>query len=107
MQSETRAPGQGQLEPGTSAVTLDRASDTLKPGGTADQAHMFTARYEHRVASAGHSLPQEAPAAFADTVLTVRKWLRPHDASRLPSGDPLPQHPPIRAAPRRIPRTHR
>lgn len=57
------------------AVTLDGVSDTLKPGGTADQAGMFTARHEHRVIDAGHNLPQEAPAAFADAVLTVRKWL--------------------------------
>jgi pimeloyl-ACP methyl ester carboxylesterase len=56
------------------AVTLDGVSDTLKPGGTADQADMFTARHEHRVIDAGHNLPQEAPAAFADAVLTVRKW---------------------------------
>jgi pimeloyl-ACP methyl ester carboxylesterase len=57
------------------AVTLDGASDTLKPGGTADHAAMFTARHEHRVIDAGHNLPQEAPAAFADAVLTVRQWL--------------------------------
>jgi pimeloyl-ACP methyl ester carboxylesterase len=61
------------------AVTLDGASDPLKPGGTADQAAMFTARHEHRVIDAGHNLPQEAPAAFADAVLTVRKWLREDD----------------------------
>ncbi len=61
------------------AVTLDGASDTLKPGGTADQAGMFTARHEHRVIDAGHNLPQEAPAAFADAVLTVRRWLHPDE----------------------------
>jgi len=59
-----------------SAVTLDGATDTLKPGGTADQADMFAARHEHRVIDAGHNLPQEAPAAFADAVLTVRGWLQ-------------------------------
>jgi pimeloyl-ACP methyl ester carboxylesterase len=56
------------------AVSLDGATDTLKPGGTAHQAAMFTARHEHRVIDAGHNLPQEAPAAFADAVLTVRTW---------------------------------
>ncbi len=56
------------------SVTLDGATDTLKPGGTADQAHMFVARHQHRVVDAGHNLPQEAPAAFADAVLTVRAW---------------------------------
>ncbi|XVV08436.1 alpha/beta fold hydrolase [Actinoplanes sp. CA-131856] len=56
------------------AVTLDGTTDTLKPGGTADHAPMFSARHEHRVIEAGHNLPQEAPEAFADAVLTVRTW---------------------------------
>jgi pimeloyl-ACP methyl ester carboxylesterase len=56
------------------AVTLDGATDTLKPGGTAEHAPMFAARHEHRLVDAGHNLPQEAPAAFADAVLTVRAW---------------------------------
>jgi pimeloyl-ACP methyl ester carboxylesterase len=58
------------------AVTLDGASDTLKPGGTADHAPLFTGRHEHRVVDAGHALPFEAPAAFADAVLTVDAWTR-------------------------------
>ncbi|AGL15120.1 alpha/beta fold hydrolase [Actinoplanes sp. N902-109] len=57
------------------AVTLDGATDPLKPGGTADHAPMFAAAHEHRLVEAGHNLPQEAPAAFADAVLTVRSWL--------------------------------
>ena len=56
------------------AVTLDGRSDTLKPGGTASQANKFTNRHEHRIVQSGHNLPQEAPAAFADAVLTVRQW---------------------------------
>jgi pimeloyl-ACP methyl ester carboxylesterase len=56
------------------AVTLDGATDTLKPGGTVDQAAMFVDRHEHRVVDAGHALPQEAPRAFADAVLTVHEW---------------------------------
>lgn len=56
------------------AVTLDGRTDPLKPGGTAGHAPMFTARHEHRLIDAGHNLPQEAPAAFADAVLTVREW---------------------------------
>ncbi|SNY61392.1 alpha/beta fold hydrolase [Paractinoplanes atraurantiacus] len=56
------------------AVTLDGATDTLKPGGTADHAPMFTAAHEHRLIDAGHNLPQEAPKAFADAILTVRAW---------------------------------
>ena len=56
------------------AVTLDGVRDPLKPGGTAGQAGMFTGRHEHRVIEAGHNLPQEAPEAFADAVLTVHGW---------------------------------
>ncbi|BCJ54170.1 hypothetical protein Asp14428_56450 [Actinoplanes sp. NBRC 14428] len=59
------------------AVTLDGVHDPLRPDGTADQAGMFAARHEHRVVDAGHNLPQEAPAAFADAVLTVRSWTGP------------------------------
>jgi pimeloyl-ACP methyl ester carboxylesterase len=61
------------------AVTLDGAADPLKPGGTADHAAMFRARHQHRVIDSGHNLPQEAPEAFADAVLTVRAWLQPQD----------------------------
>ena len=57
------------------SVTLDGTRDTLKPGGTADQATMFTGRHEHRRIDAGHNLPQEAPAAFTDAVPTLRAWL--------------------------------
>ncbi|GIM90909.1 alpha/beta hydrolase [Paractinoplanes toevensis] len=56
------------------AVTLDGATDALKPGGTASHAPMFVAGHEHRLIDAGHNLPQEAPEAFADAVLTVRAW---------------------------------
>ena len=38
-------------------------------------ARMFSGRHEHRRVEAGHNLPQEAPVAFADAVLTVRAWL--------------------------------
>lgn len=54
------------------SVSLDGISDTLKPGGTADQAEMFLGPHEHRRIESGHNLPQEAPAAFADAALTVR-----------------------------------
>ena len=56
-------------------VTLDGASDTLKLGGTADQAMMFSDQHEHRLIEAGHNLPQEAPDAFVDACLTVRSWV--------------------------------
>ena len=56
------------------AITLDGLRDPLKPGGTANHATMFTARHEHRVVDCGHNLPWEAPQAFADAILSVRKW---------------------------------
>jgi pimeloyl-ACP methyl ester carboxylesterase len=59
------------------AVTLDGVEDPLKPGGTADHAPMFVGRHEHRTIKAGHALPHEAPAAFAEAVLTVRAWTAP------------------------------
>jgi pimeloyl-ACP methyl ester carboxylesterase len=36
---------------------------------------MFVSRHEHRVIDGGHALPYEAPAAFADAVLTVRRLI--------------------------------
>ena len=59
---------------GVPTITLDGAQDPLKPGGTANHATMFTARYEHRVVDCGHNLPWEAPHDFADAILTVRAW---------------------------------
>jgi pimeloyl-ACP methyl ester carboxylesterase len=57
------------------AVTLDGADDGIRSAGTATHASQFTGRHEHRVIpGAGHNLPQEKPRAFADAVLTVKKW---------------------------------
>ena len=73
------------------AVTLDGRSDTLKPGGTANQANKFVKRHEHRSVQSGHNLPQEAPAAFADAVLTVRQWTQGHQheaATKRANGSP-------------------
>jgi hypothetical protein len=42
-------------------VTIDGATDPLKPGGTAEHARMFVGLHEHRVVDAGHNLPQQAP----------------------------------------------
>jgi len=61
------------------AVTLDGSADPLKPGGTADHAFLFSAKHEHRTVRSGHNLPQEAPQAFADAVLTVHFWLEGKD----------------------------
>jgi len=57
-------------------ITLDGADDgVMGIGETADDARHFTGRHEHRIVSgAGHNLPQEAPAAFADAILAVAGW---------------------------------
>jgi pimeloyl-ACP methyl ester carboxylesterase len=59
-----------------SSITLDGSADgVMSTGGSAHHASRFTARHEHRVVeNAGHNLPQEAPQAFADAMLTVRGW---------------------------------
>jgi len=59
---------------GVPAITLDGLRDPLKPGGTASHAAMFAGRHEHRVVDCGHNLPWEAPEAFADAILTIRRW---------------------------------
>ncbi len=60
---------------GVPTVTLDGQADGNFPAtdGTAS-AHHFTASRVHRqVPDAGHNLPQEAPGAFADAVLSLRR----------------------------------
>ncbi len=56
-------------------IALDGSTDGVMPiGGTAHHAPHFTGPYEYRVIdNAGHNLPQEAPGAFADALLAVRK----------------------------------
>jgi pimeloyl-ACP methyl ester carboxylesterase len=57
------------------AVTLDGLADGNFPAtdGSAS-AHRFTGpRVHHQVPRAGHNLPQEAPAAFADAVLEAAR----------------------------------
>jgi pimeloyl-ACP methyl ester carboxylesterase len=59
------------------AITLDGDADgVMPPGGTAHHASRFTGRHEHRVVTPGigHNLPQEAPEAFAEAMLTVKDW---------------------------------
>ncbi len=59
------------------SITLDGAADGVAASlGTERHAHHFIGPRMHRVvASAGHNLPQEQPAAFADAVLEL---LVPH-----------------------------
>lgn len=59
---------------GVPSISLDGSVDGVMPvGGTVHHAPHFTGLYEYRViANAGHNLPQEAPAAFADALLDIR-----------------------------------
>jgi pimeloyl-ACP methyl ester carboxylesterase len=56
-------------------VTIDGATDPLKPGGTADHAGLFVGMHEHRVVAAGHNVPQQEPEQFAGAIIKVRGWL--------------------------------
>ncbi len=69
---EVRLAGKPKI--GVPTITLDGARDPLKLGGTSSHAPMFIAHHEHRVVDCGHNLPWEAPADFADAILTVRRW---------------------------------
>ena len=55
------------------AVTLDGLADGNFPAtdGSASAPHFTGPRSHHQVANAGHNLPREAPAAFADAILEV------------------------------------
>jgi pimeloyl-ACP methyl ester carboxylesterase len=57
-------------------ISLDGSDDGVRaPEGSAGHAHHFKGRYAHRlVAKAGHNIPQEAPDAFADAVMSVHHW---------------------------------
>jgi len=57
------------------SVTIDGATDPLRPGGTAGHARMFVAAHEHVVTDAGHNVPQQAPCAFADAVIKAHEWV--------------------------------
>ncbi len=58
------------------AISIDGSDDGVRsPQGSAGHAPHFTGRYEYRViAGAGHNVPQEAPEAFADAILSVHRW---------------------------------
>ncbi len=55
------------------AITLDPTADANFPAGdgTAVARHFTGARIHRHVANAGHNLPQEQPAAFAEAVLEL------------------------------------
>jgi len=70
---ERRLAAQPQITVPT--LTLDGATDGVSAGGSTHHAPHFRGRHEHRLApNVGHNMPQEAPAAFADAILTVRSW---------------------------------
>jgi pimeloyl-ACP methyl ester carboxylesterase len=53
-------------------IAIDGDADGVNPG-TQQQARMFTGPFEYRVfADAGHNLPQERPAAWAQAVIDAR-----------------------------------
>ena len=56
-------------------ISLDGADDDVNPAQAAvEHAAHFTGPYEHRtVPGTGHNLPQEAPRAFAEAILTARQ----------------------------------
>ena len=60
------------------AITFDGADDGVMPtGGTEHHAHHFIGPHRHRVVpGAGHNLPQEKPAVFADAVAELVTGLR-------------------------------
>jgi pimeloyl-ACP methyl ester carboxylesterase len=57
------------------AITLDGQADGNFPAtdGTSSSAHFLGPRTHLQVRDAGHNLPQEAPAAFADAVLGLAR----------------------------------
>ena len=68
---ESQLAGQPRITVPT--ITIDGEADGVVPArdGSAFAAH-FTSTYEHlRIPMAGHNLPQESPAAFAEAVLRL------------------------------------
>ena len=57
-------------------ITLEGDADGVSPLSARNaNSKRFTGRHENRVVpNAGHNLPQEAPAAFAQAVLDIDDW---------------------------------
>jgi pimeloyl-ACP methyl ester carboxylesterase len=60
-------------------IVLDAEADGVEPvSGTGKDARYFTGGYERRIVKgAGHNLPQEAPAEFAEAILKFLEDKRP------------------------------
>lgn len=55
-------------------IVLDPTADTLEaPSTAAEHRRFFTDLVEHRLVDVGHDVPQEAPDAFAEAVLALRR----------------------------------
>ena len=60
---------------GVPTITLDGADDPFTPAGDgAAYRAKFTGPYQHQTLPVGHNVPQEAPAAFADAVMSVDRF---------------------------------
>jgi pimeloyl-ACP methyl ester carboxylesterase len=57
------------------AITLEGDANGAPHSDAGSYAAKFTGRYEHRVITGGvgHNLPQEAPHAFAQAIIDVRR----------------------------------
>jgi pimeloyl-ACP methyl ester carboxylesterase len=69
------------------AILPPEYSEIVFTGNNSDPAHLKKwhideKKEKHRVIDAGHNLPQEAPAAFAEAVLPVRGWLQADQRDR-------------------------
>lgn len=60
---------------GVPSISLDGGADGVaRPGGSAGDAARFTGPFGHRtLPGIGHNLPQEAPEAFAEAILSLHR----------------------------------
>ena len=55
----------------TPTIVLDADADGVEPiGGTGKDATCFSGNYERRIIKSGHNVPQEAPAEFANAIMS-------------------------------------
>jgi len=62
---------------GVPTITIDGADDPFTPAGDGSAYRAkFSGPYEHQTLPVGHNVPQEAPAAFANAVVSVDSLAR-------------------------------